>query len=340
MHAVAVEFRGVAKNPLRPHRLIAARSSDARWTRCGDDHVSGGPHIGVRDTSTVRRHTGHEGERAMTTTTGAVGGAAGGEAARRGAGLLAATAAITLMVLAATSHGAGAADPFGDCVKEHKANGQSDIKAKAECRLQTLPSAITVKPGGGGLEPSETPSSSTKDSGTSVGLLAAVGLGGLVVGAALMMLLRKRGDASGRGASPAGRGGPPGPGAPGGPMPGYLGVPQPPQQGAAPLLAPPGRPPGTDRSGALVTTLVDLTDRVSSGALRAEIVAALARAGVQSLEPAQGEIFDANRMRGVGSAAAPDPTWIGRVAMTERAGFQDGGASLRLPEVIVYTAEG
>jgi molecular chaperone GrpE (heat shock protein) len=89
-----------------------------------------------------------------------------------------------------------------------------------------------------------------------------------------------------------------------------------------------------------VTALVDLSDRMSSAALRAEIVATLARVGVHAVEPAQGEVFDANRMRGVGSAPAPDPSWVGRVAATERAGFQDGTTVLRLPEVVVYTAGG
>ena len=71
-----------------------------------------------------------------------------------------------------------------------------------------------------------------------------------------------------------------------------------------------------------------------------EIVAALAQAGVHALEPAQGTSFDATTMRGVGSAPAPDPAWVGRVAATERAGFIDGGAIVRLPEVVVYTAGG
>lgn len=87
-----------------------------------------------------------------------------------------------------------------------------------------------------------------------------------------------------------------------------------------------------------MTTLVDLADRVSSQALRAEILAALGRAGVRSLEPAVGEAFDATRMRGVGGTPAPDASWVGRVAATERPGFQDGNTVLRLPEVVVYTA--
>jgi len=43
-------------------------------------------------------------------------------------------------------------------------------------------------------------------------------------------------------------------------------------------------------------------------------------------------------MRGVGSAPAPDPGWVGRVASTERAGFVDAGRVMRLPDVVVYTS--
>ena len=65
--------------------------------------------------------------------------------------------------------------------------------------------------------------------------------------------------------------------------------------------------------------------------------AALERAGVRSIEISQGQPFDAASMRGVGSAPAPDPSWVGRVASTERCGFRDGARVVRPPDVIVYT---
>jgi hypothetical protein len=61
---------------------------------------------------------------------------------------------------------------------------------------------------------------------------------------------------------------------------------------------------------------------------------------VHSLEPATGDVFDATRMRGVSSAPAPDASWVGRVASTDRAGYRDGATVVRVPEVVVYTAEG
>jgi hypothetical protein len=103
-------------------------------------------------------------------------------------------------------------------------------------------------------------------------------------------------------------------------------------------MSPPSAAALPDRSPGLVTALIDLADRVPSQALRAEILAALGRAGVYALEPATGEMFDVARMRGVSNALAPDAGWVGRVANTERAGYHDGTTMLRLPEVVVYTA--
>ncbi|MDO8362714.1 MAG: hypothetical protein Q7V88_07445 [Actinomycetota bacterium] len=206
------------------------------------------------------------------------------------------------------------------------ANGESEALAKIACART---STTTPKPG--------LPGAST-DEGTSTGVVAAVGIGGLAIGAAAMAALRRRPagagatgagatGAAGAGMPPAGSFATPAPSAP-------MGMPAP---GMAVGMAAPGT---ADRSPALVTALVELSDRVSSQALRAEIFAALERAGVRALEPATGDVFDANRMRGVGSSPAPDPTWAGRVANTERVGFLDGGTLLRLPEVVVYTNGG
>jgi hypothetical protein len=218
-------------------------------------------------------------------------------------------------------------------VKQRIAAGDSRPEAMAACVLEQSAPTTTERPnGGGGLTPDDpdTTAASGDDGGTSVGLLLAVGVAGVVLGAALAIMLRKRTD-----------GGATAPGM----APGYGTSPAP--VAPPPMFTAPGTAPGTmgapaapDRSPGLVTSLVDLSDRVSSGALRAEILAALARAGVHAVEPAQGDIFDVNRMRGVGSAPAPDPSWVGRVAGTERAGFQDGGVTVRPPEVIVFTAGG
>ncbi len=100
-------------------------------------------------------------------------------------------------------------------------------------------------------------------------------------------------------------------------------------------------PPATappDRSASLIGSLIDLADRVPSEALRVEIVGALARAGVQSIEVPAGTPFDAAMMRGVGSAPAPEPAAVGRVATTDRPGFRDGQRVIRLPDVVVYVA--
>jgi hypothetical protein len=155
--------------------------------------------------------------------------------------------------------------------------------------------------------------SSADDDGTSVGLLIGVGLGGLIVGAVATALWSRR--ARPATATPA-------------PAP-------------APMASMP--PPGAttaDRSRGLVAALIDLSDRMSSRALRAEILAALQSAGVHAIEIPVGAHFDSTTMRGVGGTAAPDPTWTGRVAATERCGFADGANVIRVPEVLVYTQAG
>lgn len=198
-----------------------------------------------------------------------------------------------------------------DCVAKRVAKGETRAVALAECLRET---------GGGTTEPPKLPtvtSGGSSDSGSSTGVVAAVGLGGLVVGALGATMLRKKGG---------------GVAAPAASLPA---MPSP----TVPT-APVARAAAPDRSPGLIGALVDLADRVPSQALRAEVIATLARAGVQAVEPAAGDPFDAARMRGVGTAPAPDPSWIGRVAVTERAGFQDGAQVVRLPEVVVFTAAG
>ncbi len=220
-------------------------------------------------------------------------------------------AAIALTLMASSSTASAAIE---QCVAKKVSHGVDRTKAMAECLKDA---ADTTRPG--------LPTNASSDSGgTSTGLLVLVGLGGVALGAIAMMMLRK--PSSAPGGAPSAQ---PALGANPSAMP-------------PPGFAAPGAPAAAtvDRSGPLVASLIDLGDRVSSGALRAEIIAALAQAGVHLFEPAQGAVFDVNHMRGVGSAQAPDPGWVGRVASTDRAGFVDGNTVVRLPDVVVYTAAG
>ena len=216
--------------------------------------------------------------------------------------------ALALTLMASHSSASAAID---ECVRKKVADSVDRTKAMAEC----------LKDAGNTTQTPPVLTNAGGSDGTSAGLLALVGVGGIALGAVAMMLLRKPSGAPAAataqpsfGADPARM-----------PPPGF----------AAPGM---NTAPAIDRSRPLVATLIDLSDRVSSGALRAEIIAALAQTGVQVVEPAQGAAFDANRMRGVGNAPAPDPGWVGRVASTERAGFVDAGTVVRLPDVVVYTA--
>lgn len=224
-----------------------------------------------------------------------------------------AAAACAVLALSLVAWPGTASATIDECVRKKVDGGTERAKAMTECLSEAGNTATTI---------SAVPINSTgsdSDDGTSLGLLALVGIGGAAVGAIAMRALRKpNGAPSAQPFSVEQANMPP---------PGF----------AAPGVQ---SPPPADRSRPLVTTLIDLSDRVSSGALRAEIIAALAQAGVQVLEPAQGTAFDANHMRGVGSAPAPDPGWVGKVAATERAGFVDGGIVVRPPEVVVYTAGG
>lgn len=229
----------------------------------------------------------------------------GGRLARRGRlALVAGT-----LVLAAPFSASVGAGSLEDCVADKVADGVDRAVARVQCARE----ATT----GGGDEPA----SESSDDGTSVGLLIGVGVAGLVLGALAMALLRGRASSTSAGTSVPAPSTPPSPSPPG-----------------APLSPPTAAAP--DRSRGLVSSLVDLSDRVPSQALRAEILAALAAAGVESVEIATGAHFDPATMRGVGSAPAPDATWNGRVAATERCGFRDGATVIRPPEVVVYTSGG
>ncbi|HQZ34618.1 MAG TPA: hypothetical protein PK020_09335 [Ilumatobacteraceae bacterium] len=223
-------------------------------------------------------------------------------------GMTRAAAACAVVALTVMAIPGSASASIDQCVRKKVSTGMDTSKAMAEC-LQDANSPTKTLP------PVLVNSGNSNSGGTSTGLLALVGVGGVALGAIATMMLRKPSGAS----SPA-------PSAPSASMP-------PPG-----FTAPAMQAPAVDRSRPLVDTLIDLSDRVSSGALRAEIIAALATAGVQTIEPAQGAVFDASQMRGVGSAPAPDPGWVGRVASTERAGFVDAGRVMRLPDVVVYTS--
>jgi len=202
------------------------------------------------------------------------------------------------------SSAAASGDSIDECVRKKVAAGSERAKAMTECLQRDNNTPVSPV----------SPTSSPNDEGASTTTLLLVGVLGAAVGAGAVLLLRKR------------------------PEPQALAAP------GVPAMAPPGfgapapAPVPTDRSRPLVVALVDLSDRVNSGALRAEIVATLGQAGVQALDPAQGTAFDPTRMRGVGNAPAPDAGWVGTVAATERVGFVDGGTVIRLPEVVVYTA--
>ncbi len=208
-----------------------------------------------------------------------------------------------------------------ECVKQRMDDGATRAVATARCvrESNTEPNTRTSAQSGGG----ETSGSD----GVSTVVLIGVGVGGVLIGAGLATVLRRRVASTGRGVSAGPRVAGPGGAAPS--MPGAATRP--------PVLTPP-LPTPPDRSVGLVAALIDLADQVPSQALRAEVVAALGRAGVHPLEPAAGDVFDVTRMRGVGSARAPDVGWVGRVAGTERLGYHDGATLLRLPEVVVYTA--
>ena len=90
---------------------------------------------------------------------------------------------------------------------------------------------------------------------------------------------------------------------------------------------------------ALVSACVDVSD-VVSGALREQLVDALAEAGVTSVQVAAGEPFDSSRHHAVGRVDTSDPAHDNLVAETQRTGYIDRGKRLRYPDVVVFKADG
>ena len=254
-----------------------------------------------------------------------------------------------LVAVLGTAAPAAAAAPLQECIDRKVAEGTPLPTATAECAKElvpgvptsTRPSPITPVPRDEDEDDAPRPSVTEDDGGTSVGLLLVAGLGRLLVGAAITALLLRRRAPGGGVPAPLGHvaAGPPaapaGPPAVATPFAGPPGATVP----GVPLAAPGATgPTGADRGPTLIVALVDLVDRVNSQALRADILAALARAGVHQIEVPAGEAFDAARMRGVGSAPTADPALVGRVAATDRPGFRDGSQVIRLPDVIVHVA--
>ena len=85
---------------------------------------------------------------------------------------------------------------------------------------------------------------------------------------------------------------------------------------------------------------MEVSDTVSSDALREQLVDVLAEAGVTRIEVAGGERFDSSRHRAVGRVGTSDDTSHNRVAKTTRPGYVDRGKRLRYPEVLVFNADG
>ncbi|GAB3839834.1 nucleotide exchange factor GrpE [Dactylosporangium cerinum] len=96
-------------------------------------------------------------------------------------------------------------------------------------------------------------------------------------------------------------------------------------------------PADADRR-ALVQACIYVRDRVTSKALGDRLGAALAEAGVKTLEPT-GVRFDPAHHEAGGAAPATDPKLIGSIAAVEVPGYLDrDGRVLRAPIVTVYQA--
>jgi hypothetical protein len=89
----------------------------------------------------------------------------------------------------------------------------------------------------------------------------------------------------------------------------------------------------------LVRELIEVRDQVGSEALRTSIGAALADVGVVEQSVAPGVVFDPQLHKGVDRVVTDDPGLDRTVSETERPGYLDRGAPVRLPEVIVHRLE-
>ena len=204
------------------------------------------------------------------------------------------------------------------CVADRIAQGETRVQAVAEC----IRDATDTSDPETTSAPAADPPASTSDDERSPLVLIVVGLAGAAIGgAAGILFLRRR---AARPQHPVS----------GAPAPAVI---------VAPINAPPPPPPmavsSPDRSTALVTGLIDLSDRVPSQALRAEVIAMLATAGVRVIDVPPGTPFDASQMRGIGTVPSPDPASQARVASTDRVGFSDGVRVIRAPDVIVFRGE-
>jgi len=85
----------------------------------------------------------------------------------------------------------------------------------------------------------------------------------------------------------------------------------------------------------LARTLIDLRDRVTSDAIKAEIGAALEQADVHEHVVHPGTPFDPRVHVGIDTTPVADAAWDQRVATTERPGYFTGNTVLRQPAVVV-----
>lgn len=114
-----------------------------------------------------------------------------------------------------------------------------------------------------------------------------------------------------------------------------------PPAAAGPVGGPPPLPADGGRAAnerdRLVQVLVELGDQLDSVALRSWVTQALDEVGVTTVL-ADGQRFDPARHQAVDQVATTDPSAVGVVAQTVRAGYVDRERLLRLPQVVVYGA--
>jgi molecular chaperone GrpE len=109
---------------------------------------------------------------------------------------------------------------------------------------------------------------------------------------------------------------------------------------------PPPPPPATNDSRlvadrtALINTLIRLDSRLDNPAMREQVSAGLARAGVEVIEVAEGTAFDALKHQAGGAAYTDDVSKHMTVCATEQSGYRDRGKVLQLPIVTIYTYPG
>lgn len=244
---------------------------------------------------------------------------------RRSLLLLIGPAVLVAVAAPAVPAAARANDALEDCVAEQSDRGKSQTEALAYCKAR-------IDDDGGLLDPdrNDQPDRTTADGGGDGGLspLVAVLVGVAALGAGLGVgfgLGRSR-----RAGAPA-------------VAPSVAAPPLPPSPVASAAAPPPPAPPPSRDPGPagrqrrlLVVALIDLRDRLQSEALRTEIGAKLAEVGVTEIVVGRGELFDAQRHRGVDAEDTDDAALDQKVAATERPGFLDGDVVIRPPDVVVF----